>query len=127
MSDTERTSFEDITLSLDNGVQMKFRGRQFAGGSWFDEEQGVLTRQTLFVTDTHEHVYAIVSGSGRQRSRRAYRVTLQGDTCTIDNGRQTMTIQYDMLMLAVRALTGLDKDATPTWEMVEETLEAANC
>jgi len=32
-----------------------------------------------------------------------------------------------MLMLAVRSLTGLDQDAAPTMEMIEQTLKAANC
>ena len=127
MTDAAQAPLEDISLTLDNGISMSFRGRQFAGGSWFDEESNVLTRQNLYVTDTKEHVYSIVTGSGKQRSRRAYRVTLQGDTCIINDGRNEMTIGYDMLMLAVRSLTGLDQDATPTLEMIEETLNAANC
>lgn len=124
---TNQVPFEDISLTLDNGISMTFRGRQFAGGSWFDEENNVLTRQNLYVTDSNEHVYSIVTGSGKQRSRRAYRVVLQGETCTIHDGRNEMTLGYDMLMLAVRSLTGLDQDATPTLEMIEETLKAANC
>jgi len=127
MTDAAPAPLEEISLTLDNGINMSFRGRQFAGGSWFDEESNVLTRQNLYVTDTNEHVYSIVTGSGKQRSRRAYRVTLQGDTCVINDGRSEMTIGYDMLMLAVRSLTGLDQDATPTLEMIEETLKAANC
>ncbi len=127
MTDAAQAPLEDISLTLDNGISMSFRGRQFAGGSWFDEESNVLTRQNLYVTDNNEHVYSIVTGSGKQRSRRAYRVTLQGDTCIINDGRNEMTIGYDMLMLAVRSLTGLDQDATPTLEMIEETLKAANC
>ena len=124
---TNQVPFEEISLTLDNGISMTFRGRQFAGGSWFDEENNVLTRQNLYVTDSNEHVYSIVTGSGKQRSRRAYRVVLQGETCVIHDGRNEMTLGYDMLMLAVRSLTGLDQDATPTLEMIEETLKAANC
>jgi len=119
-------STEHVTLQLDNGAQMTFSGRQFAGGSWYDEETGELTRQNLYVTEENEHIYSIVTGAGNARSRRAYRVSLQGEQCTINDGRNEMNVDLEMLMLAVRALTGLDKDAAPALEMVEETLRAAN-
>jgi len=124
---SHQAPFEEISLSLDNGINMTFRGRQFAGGSWFDEENNTLTRQNLYVTDNNEQVYSIVTGSGKQRSRRAYRVMVQGDICTFNDGRNEMTLSIDMLMLAVRSLTGLDQDAAPTMDMIEQTLKAANC
>ncbi len=127
MKSTGQAYLEDISLTLDNGAEMRFQGRQFAGGSWFDEENQVLTRQNLYVTEDKEHVYSIVSGSGPRRSRRAYKVTLEGDACTMNDGRTEMTMDLDMLMLAVRALTGLDKESAPTLAMIEETLKAANC
>ena len=37
-----------------------------------------------------------------------------------------MVLQFDMLMLAVRGLCGLDDGATPSLEMVEDLLKAAN-
>lgn len=37
-----------------------------------------------------------------------------------------MALQFDLLMLAVRGLCGLDAAATPTLSMVEEMLKAAN-
>ncbi len=127
MNDTEQSQWEEVQLSLDNGAQLSFKGRQFAGGSWFDEENSVLTRQNLYVTDQGEHVYSITSGSGANRSRRAYKVLLQGENCSINDGRVEMNLSYDMLMIAVRSLTGLDKESTPSLEMIEETLKAANC
>lgn len=120
-------AFETITLHLDNGSEMQFSGKQFAGGSWYDEESGELTRQNLYVTDKNEHVYAISKGLGTSRERRAYRVSLEGESCVVNDGRTTMTVELEALMMAVRALTGLDRDAVPTLEMVEETLRAANC
>ncbi len=116
-----------VALHLDNGADMEFSGRPFAGGSWFDEETGELTRQRLYATESGEHVYSIVTGQGQQRSRRAYRVSMHGDACTISDGRTEMTLDLEMLMLAVRALAGLDKDDAPTLDSVEETLRAANC
>lgn len=127
MSSTGQAYLEEVSLALDNGAEMRFQGRQFAGGSWFDEENQVLTRQNLYVTEKNEHIYSIVSGAGAKRSRRAYKVTMQGDTCTMFDGHNEMTMSFDMLMLAVRALAGLDKEAAPTLEMIEETLKAANC
>lgn len=118
---------ETVTLQLENGASMEFAGRQFAGGSWYDEETGVLTRQSLYVTSENEHVYSMVSGQGNKRSRRAYRVALEGERCTINDGRQEVTMELEMLMMAVRALAGLDKESAPALEVVEDTLRAANC
>ncbi len=115
-----------VTLALDNGTQMAFVGRQFAGGSWYDEENEILTRQNLYVTNENEHIYSIVEGSGENRSRRAYRVSLQGEQCLINDGQQEMCIDLDMLMLAVRSLAGLDQENAPSLEIIEETLRAAN-
>lgn len=120
-------ALETVVLRLDNGAEITFSGRQFAGGSWYDEETGVLTRQNLYTTDANEHVYSIVSGDGHKRNRRAYRVAMHGEACTINDGKTEMTLDLEMLMLAVSALTGLDKDNAPTLELVEETLRAANC
>lgn len=118
---------EAVTLQLDNGATMTFAGRQFAGGSWYDEEQAILTKQNLYVTSENEHVYSIVSGKGHSRSRRAYRVGLEdGNVCTINDGHQSMTMDVEMLMLAVSSLVGLDKEDAPTMEAVEDLLRAAN-
>ena len=122
-------ALESMALRLDNGAEIAFSGRQFAGGSWYDEETGVLTRQNLYITESNEHIYSIVTGTGHQRNRRAYRGALHGETCTISDGKTEITLELEMLMLAVRALTGLDREgeAAPMLELVEETLRAANC
>lgn len=128
MSDgSPQGALETVVLHLDNGAEIAFSGRQFAGGSWYDEESGILTRQNLYITEGNEHIYSIVTGKGHQRSRRAYRVSLHGETCTIHDGKTEITLQLEMLMLAVRALAGLDREDAPMLELVEETLRAANC
>lgn len=124
--DTPRKLNERLVLHLDNGAELRFTGRLFAGGSWFDEESGVLTRQKLYAAPSGEHIYSIVSGRGPVRSRRAYRVALHGDACTINDGRTEMTLDFETLMFAVRALAGLRQD-DDALDMVEETLRAANC
>lgn len=45
MTDDALTSRANVVLHLDNGAEMQFSGRPFAGGSWFDDETGELTRQ----------------------------------------------------------------------------------
>lgn len=123
---TERM-LEDVCLKHDNGADIVFRGRLFAESSWFDEESATLTRQKLYVAENNDQVYYIVRGSGQKRERRAYRVSVRGDQCVIRNGAMEMTLQFDMLMLAVRGLCGLkDANATPSLDMVEEMLKAAN-
>ncbi len=119
-------NMEDICLKHDNGEDLRFRGRLFSECSWYDEEAGVLTRQQLYVTDQREQVYYIIRSQGQERSRHAYRLSVHGDHCVISNGQSEMTMQFDMLMLAVRGLCGLDANATPSLDMVEEMLKAAN-
>ena len=124
--DRPRTPDERVALHLDNGAELRFTGRLFAGGAWYDEESGVLTRQKLYATPSGEHIYSIVSGRGPVRSRRAYRVALHGDACTISDGSSRMTLDLETLLFAVRTLAGLDQDDDATLDMVEETLRAAN-
>ena len=69
MTDDALTSRANVVLHLDNGAEMQFSGRPFAGGSWFDDETGELTRQKLYTTESGEHVYSIVTSKGQQRSR----------------------------------------------------------
>ena len=117
---------EEICLKHDNGESMRFQGRLFSESSDFDKDTGALTRQQLFITDNGDQVYYIVRTEGRERTRHAYRLSMQGDTCVINNGRMEIALQFDMLMLAVRSLCGLNADATPTLDMVEEMLREAN-
>lgn len=119
-------NMEDICLKHDNGEDMRFQGRLFSECSHFDEDKGGLTRQQLYITDNHEQVYYIIRSNGQQKTRHAYRLAISGDNCVINNGRAEIILQYDMLMLAVRALCGLNVGATPTLEVMEEMLKAAN-
>jgi hypothetical protein len=127
MTEVEQNSMEDIALTLDNGVVLDFRGYLFSEASWYDDDGGVLTHHKLYVTDRHEQVYFVVTATGNARSRRAYRIAVQGDTCAIDNGRFEMVLPFDLLINAVRSLCGLEEGAIPTLDLVEETLRAANC
>ena len=93
----------------------------------YDEDAGVLTRQQLYASENGDQVYYIIRSRGRdERTRHAYRLQVRGDLCVINNGRSEMTLNFDMLMLAVRGLCGLSEDAVPSLEMVEEMLRAAN-
>ncbi len=123
----DSTNFmEDIRLKHDNGNDIVFNGRLFAESSWFDEDSSTLTRQKLYVAENNEQVYYIVRSNGPERSRNAYRLKVTGNYCTIFDGMSEITLEFDMLMLAVRQLCGLDANSTPTLYMVEELLKAAN-
>ncbi len=120
------SAMENICLKHDNGPDIQFCGRLFAESSWYDEEYAVLTRQKLYVTDKQEQVYYIVRGGAQTRNRSAYRLSVMGDHCIIHNGNTEMVLPFDMLMLVVRELCGLDANATPSLYAVEEMLKAAN-
>lgn len=119
-------NMEEICLKHDNGEVMRFQGRLFSECSYFDDENNCLTRQQLYVAENGEQVYYIVKSCGQKRERHAYRLSVDGDTCLINNGSTEISLQFDLLMLAVRTLCGLNADATPSLAAVEEILRAAN-
>lgn len=119
-------TMENICLKHDNGEDLRFQGRLFSECSHFDEEENSLTRQQLFLADNGDQVYYIVRTSGQERSRHAYRLAVREDMCVINNGKAQISLQLDMLMLAVRALCGINDDSMPSIEMIEEMLAAAN-
>ncbi len=120
------TALEQVSLRLDNGATLRFVGRQFAGGSWYDEETGALTRQTLYVTASNEQVYVIVTGRGREKSRRAYCVSVHGRCCTVSDGFRRVKLATERLLLLVRTFAGMGQQASAALDVVEETLRAAN-
>ena len=122
---TVMNELEKITLHLENGAGLIFYGRLFSETVWYDEYSGVLTHQKLYVTDQNEQVYVIQKGSGERNLCRAYRVSVHGERCVIYNGRYSMEIPLDLLLLAMRTLCGTD-DGTAL-EQAEEILRAANC
>ena len=122
---TAMNELEKMTLHLENDADFMFYGRLFSEAVWYDEYSGVLTHQKLYVTDQHEHVYVIQKGSGERTVCRAYRISVHGERCVMYNGRYTMEIPLDLLLLAVRTLCGMEDGMA--LEQVEEILRAANC
>lgn len=122
---TAMNELEKITLHLENGAGLIFYGRLFSEAVWYDEYSGVLTHQKLYVTDQNEQVYVIQKGSGERNLYRAYRVSVHGERCVIYNGRYSMEIPLDLLLLAMRTLCGTEDGMA--LEQAEEILRAANC
>ena len=116
---------EKVTLHLENGASLVFQGRLFSEAVWYDEYSGVLTHQKLYVTDQNEQVYAVQKGIGGKSVCRAYRIAVHGERCVMCNGRYSMEMPLDMLLLAVRTLCGTDDGVA--LEQAEEILRAANC
>ena len=88
---------EKIFLRSDNGAELYFCGQLYSESSYYDEETATLTRLRLFITDTGEQVYSIVSGSGTQKHRRHYLVSAMGQRCRVSDGVQTLVLPVEML------------------------------
>ena len=110
MSKPGKVHFEHITLNSDNGVDLQFNGRLFSESSYYDEDSATLTRLRLYLTDKNEQVYSIVSGTGREKTRRHYVVAQEGDLYRISNGVQTLRLPLDILFASVFGLCGIDPD-----------------
>lgn len=107
-----------IVLELDGGMEMRFSGRLFANG----EREALAAR--LYAADAGGHVYSLKNGT---RSS-AYRVQLYGDACVINDGHTGLTVDLEMLMLAIRELSGLDAQINRTeLDLIRDTLRSASC
>ena len=85
-----------------------------------DEHEEQLVKQRLYVTDTNEQVYHIVRSTQTEKSHHAYRFSVNGDTCVINNGKDTISLQFDMLMELVKSLTGISENEVPTLAEIDE-------
>ena len=101
---------EKIFLRSDNGAELYFCGQLYSESSYYDEDTATLTRLRLFITDTGEQVYSIVSGSGTQKHRRHYLVSAMGQRCRVSDGVQTLVLPVEMLFAAVFGLCGIDPE-----------------
>lgn len=102
---------EEFSLAGYGGGKFDFTGRLFSEGSFFDAENGTLTRLRLFAMQDGRLVYHVVSSSGsvgENKERRVYVLTVDGELCHIDSGRQSVTLPMDMLFAAVYGLCGMD-------------------
>ena len=94
----------------DNGAELIFCGQLYSESSYYDEETTTLTRLRLFMTDTGDQVYSIVSGSGTHKNRRHYLVSIVDTHCRVSDGIQTLTLPVEMLFAAVFGLCGIDPE-----------------
>lgn len=126
MAEKQYSPLHDITLRNDAGVEIRFQGRLFSESSFFDEEQGLLTRMKLFATNDDRLVYSVVSGSSTAKSRRVYVLHFEDDLCHINNGTYSIALQKDMLLDTVFGLCGIGAgQADSLRQSVEESLNAA--
>ena len=127
MAESLLGSCEEYVLRNDAGKEVRFQGKLFSESSYYDEEQGALTRLKLFVAEDGRQIYSIVSGSNTAKWRRVYTMRLEGDYCYIDNGVQEITLNTDMLMTVVFGLCGMDADQGDVLRMfLEDSRKAVN-
>lgn len=118
---------EEFVLRNDAGDEVRFKGKLFSESSYYDEDQGALTRLKLFVTDDGRQVYSVVSNSSTAKWRRVYTMQVEGDLCHISNGMQEMTLDIDMLLTVVSGLCGIDAVQGETVRaFLEDSKKSAN-
>ena len=103
-----RNGMEEFTLKGYSGNELTFTGRLFSEGSFFDEENGSLTRLRLFALEDNRLVYSVVSGTGKEKDHRVYLLSMGKELCQIDNGQQQISLPVEMLFTAVFGLCGLE-------------------
>jgi hypothetical protein len=124
--ESSHTSWEEYVLRNNAGDDVKFQGRLFSESSFYDEDQGTLTRLKLFVTDDGRQVYSIVSGSSTAKWRRVYTMRVEDELCHISNGLQEISLPMDLLLTVVFGLCGIDGSQSETLRsFIEDTRRAA--
>ncbi len=127
MAESLFDSREEFVLHNDAGAEIRFRGKLFSESSYYDEEQGALTRLKLFLADDGRQIYSIVSGSESAKWRRVYTMEIEGDYCHINNGVQEITLHTDMLLTVVFGLCGVDASQSDAVRaFLEDSRKAAN-
>lgn len=120
-------SWEEHVLRNDAGDEIRFHGKLFSESSYYDEDQGALTRLKLFVASDGRQVYSVVSGSDTAKWRRVYVMRVEGELCHISNGVQEITLHTDMLLTVVFGLCGIDASQGDTVRaFLEDSRKAAN-
>ncbi len=113
---------EDFVVGGYNNGDLKFKGRLFSEGSFYDEDNGILTRMRLFVLAEKSLVYSVVSGAGEDKERRCYVLSMENDFCKINNGITKIVLPVEMLFTAVCGLCGLSDEHE---DELKETFEEA--
>ena len=111
MSKSYASDQEEFSLAGYNDGKFDFTGRLFSEGSFFDAENGMLTRLRLFAMRDGRLVYHVVSSGDsavENKDRRVYVLNVEDEVCHIDNGRQSVSLPMDMLFAAVYGLCGMD-------------------
>lgn len=120
--------WEDFILSGYNGGDFEFTGRLFSEGSFFDAENGLLTRLRLFAMRDGRLVYHVVSSggaAGEGKDRRVYVLSVRDEVCHIDNGAQSVSLPVDTLFAAVYGLCGMDASQEEELKLIlQESLRA---
>lgn len=98
---------EEITLENDTGANITFTGRLYAEHSFFDEETQALTHQRLYLTNSGDQAYSVVTSDGKSKERRAYTIRREGHLCKINNGLFDVSVNANDLIAVVRGLCGL--------------------
>ena len=88
----------------------------------------MLTQQKLYITEDGCQAYAVVSGDGANKERRAYLIRPEGEFCRINNGLFDVTVNIDHLLTAVKGLCGLSGSLRTDefFTKLKDTLKAAN-
>lgn len=101
---------EQITIENDTGANITFVGKLYAEHSFFDEETQALTQQRLFVTNSGEQAYSVITSDGKSKEKRAYLIKREGHLCKINNGLFDVTVNANDLLAVVRGLCGMSQD-----------------
>ena len=117
-------TLENFSLKQDNGGDLNFRGRLFSECPWVDESTNELVKQKLYVTAENDQVYYMVRSSGDKKTRHAYRYSVDGDNCIVNNGKDVVSLHFNELMQVMRGMIGVAEGEVPTLSEIDAAEES---
>ncbi|MDR2504256.1 MAG: hypothetical protein LBD82_07765 [Deltaproteobacteria bacterium] len=117
------TEFEHFSLPGYSGKNLEFRGRLFAESTSGDQEDGSPSRVRLFVTADKRLIYSLVSGVGKNKSRRLYILTKEDEVWRLDDGRQQISMPEEMFFILIKGICEITDEYCETFRsMLHDSL-----
>lgn len=109
------------------GKELHFHAKLFSECSLFNDDNGEITRMSLYMLADKRLVYYMVSGNGKGKDARTYLIKVQDDFCDVDNGLMRMVLPSSLMFSVVFGMCGLGEgQEVEMKETLEQSLKAVN-
>lgn len=99
-----------LTLPNDMGDDITLTGRLVAEDMHFNNSNGMLTVEKVYERQEGGMAYGVISAIGHTRDRRAYLLEEKAGVCTVNNGRFSLDVATDDLLVLLSLAIEAERD-----------------